>query len=223
MKISDLEKQSRPREKALRYGIDTVTNQELLAIIIGSGIKNKSALEIANSLLENYRNLTSLSKASLPSLKQEKGINYISGLKLLATFAFASRVLKEKRNLIQYVKSSDDLYYLYSDLEEECDEYFIIVTLNKSGKILREKRISINNDSYVELNLKNVFVEIFQNDASKFALIHNHPEGTPYPSEEDIDSTLKIKLYAQQLGLILFDHIIIFDGNYYSFRKNKLI
>lgn len=184
MKINDLEKQSRPREKALRYGIDAVTNQELLAIIIGSGVKNKSALEIANSLLENYRNLTSLSRASLPSLKQEKGISYISALKLLATFAFASRVLKEKKNLVQYIKSSDDLYYLYSDLKDECNEYFIIVMLNKSGKILREKRIGISLDSCVELNLKNVFVEIFQNDASKFALIHNHPEGTPIQAKK---------------------------------------
>ena len=223
MKIADIEKKSRPREKALRYGIEAITNQELLAIIIGSGVKNKSAIEIAGSLLADYKNFSSLAKASLPSLKSEKGINSISALKLMATFEFSSRLLKEKREHSLYIKNSDELYSFYSQLEEENNEIFIIVMLNKNGKILKEKRITICDDSFIGINLKDIFVELFQNEASKFALIHNHPGGTKFPSQEDVKATLAIKGHAQKFELILFDHIIIYDGGYYSFKKNKLI
>ncbi len=223
MKIYDLDKKDRPREKALRYGIEAISNQELLAIIIGSGVKNKSALEIAGSLLNNYKNLSSLANASLPSLKQERGINAISALKLLATFSFSKRLIKERQSEITRIKNSDDIYALYQDLKDENIEYFIIKMMNKKGVILKEKRIDISNDSLLEFSLKSIFVELFQNEASKFALIHNHPGGIKKPSEEDISTTLTIKNYAQSLQLILFDHIIIYENGYYSFRKNKLI
>ncbi len=221
MKISNMPLEERPREKALRYGIEALSDKELIAVIIGSGVKNKSALDIAGSLLENYRSLSSLSSATLPSLKSEFGLNQISGLKLLATFNFYKRLLVEKRNAITIIKNADDLYNLYSFLEDEEKEKFIVILLNQQGKIIKEKELNIGTEEFIKLDIREFFYEVLQNKASSFALIHNHPGGNNKPSNEDIETTLVIKEYAAMFNLNLFDHLIIFQNGYYSFKKNN--
>ncbi len=221
MKISNMPLEERPREKALRYGIEALSDKELIAVIIGSGVKNKSALDIASSLLENYRSLSSLSSATLPSLKSEFGLNQITGLKLLATFNFYKRLIVEKRNAITIIKNTDDLYNLYSFLEDEEKEKFIVILLNQQGKIIKEKELNIGTEEFIKLDIREFFYEVLQNKASSFALIHNHPGGNNKPSNEDIETTLVIKEYAAMFNLTLFDHLIIFQNGYYSFIKNN--
>ncbi len=222
MKISNIPVEERPREKALRYGIDAISNKELLAIIIGSGVKNKSALDIAGSLLDNYHSLSSLSEASLASLKSEFGLNQIMALKLLATFHFYKRLQDEKRNTISLIKSTDDLYHLYSFIEDENNEMFIVVTLNQQGRILKEKRLYVGTEEFIKLNIRELFCVLLENKASMFALIHNHPCGGDKPSDEDIETTLIIKEYAAMFNLVFFDHLIIYKGGYYSFKNNNI-
>lgn len=219
MKIKEIPKKDRPREKALTYGIETISDAELLAIIIGSGVKNKSALDIANSLIDNYKNLLQLSNSNNALLMKEFGLSQISALKLEATFEFCHRLNKPKYKDEICVNTSNDLYELYRYLGYENQELFIVVMLNHKGMILKEKTIYRGTNNRIEINLQEILRELLMVKAKYFAIIHNHPSGNCFPSKEDEESTIIIAEKAKFLGLKLFDHLIICSKGYYSFMN----
>ena len=220
MRIKDLPKQSRPREKAIIYGIETLSDEELLAIIIGSGVKNKSAIEIADSLLKTYANLFCLSKAKLVSLKSEFGLSKISALKLEATFEFHRRLLTSKYQDLSKITSLENIYGRYKNLEDHEQELLVILMLDRYSQILKEKVLYIGTENDVSFNIKEIIIELLQTNTKKFVLVHNHPNGEKTPSEEDILSTSLIAEKARSLNIKLIDHVIIYKGGYYSFKEN---
>ncbi len=220
MRIKDLPKQSRPREKAIIYGIETLSDEELLAIIIGSGVKNKSAIEIADSLLKTYANLFCLSKAKLVSLKNEFGLSKISALKLEATFEFHRRLLTSKYQDLSKITSLENIYERYKNLEEHEQELLIVLMLDRYSQILKEKVLYIGTENDVSFNIKEIIIELLQTNTKKFVLVHNHPNGEKTPSEEDILSTSLIAEKTRSLNIKLIDHVIIYKGGYYSFKEN---
>ena len=221
MRIKDLPKISRPRERAFTYGIEALSDEELLAIIIGSGVKNKSALEIASSLLKTYMNLSLLSKAKLMSLKEEFGLSKISALKLEATFEFHRRLISSKYQEFTSMKHIENVYQRYQYLEDHEQELFIILMLDNKYQILKEKILYQGTQNSVELSIKEIVVELLQTNTKKFILIHNHPNGEIYPSKEDIASTALIAEKCDMLNIKLLDHLIIYKGGYYSFKENN--
>ena len=185
MKISDLPFEQKPREKAIFYGIDTLSDGELLAILIGSGTKGKSALEIGNELLFEYQNLYLLSKENFSNLKKHKGISLANSLRLEACFEIAKRINKNEKIFLKQLSSPEDVFKLYSYLSKENTEKAVLVLLNKKRCIIKEKIIDGKYTSSVTITAKEIINEVLMSNAYYLVLIHNHPNEECDPSEDD--------------------------------------
>lgn len=222
MKIKDLPIENRPREKAKKYGVDKLNDVELLGIIISKGVKNKSALEISESLIKEYTNLFCLTKAKTSSLKKQFGLNEITSLKLEAIFELFYRVNQQRFKNGESVKNTDDVYKKYMYLSEQTKELLVVLMLDNKHRIIREKILYVGTDNFIPINIREIAVELLQTNTKYFLLIHNHPNNNKKPSDEDIGSTLLIKNALASLGLIMIDHIIITSDGFFSFRENRI-
>ena len=221
MKISDLPFEQKPREKAIFYGIDTLSDGELLAILIGSGTKGKSALEIGNELLFEYQNLYLLSKENFSNLKKHKGISLANSLRLEACFEIAKRINKNKKIFLKQLSSPEDVYKLYSYLSKENTEKAVLLLLNKKRCIIKEKIIDGKYTSSVTITAKEIINEVLMSNAYYLVLIHNHPNENCDPSEDDNIATEYLLDILHTIGACLFDHIIISSDFYYSYREHQ--
>lgn len=221
MKISDLPFEQKPREKAIFYGIDTLSDGELLAILIGSGTKGKSALEIGNELLFEYQNLYLLSKDNFSNLKKHKGISLANSLRLEACFEIAKRINKNEKIFLKQLFSPEDVYKLYSYLSKENTEKAVLVLLNKKRCIIKEKIIDGKYTSSVTITAKEIINEVLMSNAFYLVLIHNHPNEDCNPSEDDNIATEYLLDILHTIGASLFDHIIISSDFYYSYREHE--
>ena len=221
MKISDLPFEQKPREKAIFYGVDTLSDGELLALLIGSGTKGKSALEIGNELLFEYQNLYLLSKENFSNLKKHKGISLANSLRLEACFEIAKRINKNKKIFLKQLSSPEDVYKLYSYLSKENTEKAVLVLLNKKRCIIKEKIIDGKYTSSVTITAKEIINEVLMSNAFYLVLIHNHPNEECDPSEDDNIATEYLLDILHTIGASLFDHIIISSDFYYSYREHQ--
>ena len=221
MKISDLPFDQKPREKAIFYGVDTLSDGELLALLIGSGTKGKSALEIGNELLFEYQNLYLLSKENFSNLKKHKGISLANSLRLEACFEIAKRINKNKKIFLKQLSSPEDVYKLYSYLSKENTEKAVLVLLNKKRCIIKEKIIDGKYTSSVTITAKEIINEVLMSNAFYLVLIHNHPNEDCDPSEDDNIATEYLLDILHTIGACLFDHIIISSDYYYSYSEHQ--
>lgn len=219
MKIRELPREIRPREKALHYGIESLSDEELLALLIASGVKGCSAMDISRDLLTTYLTLSSLANANLSSLEEHFGLSKITALKLMATFEFHNRLNSPLYQHRYLIGSSQDLYERYRYLENFTQEVLAIVMINKKKEIIKEKILYRGTNNDLSISPKEICLEIISSRCSQFVLIHNHPDGSINPSEEDIYATEIIKKTADSLQIKLFDHLIIYPGGYYSFKE----
>ena len=219
MKIRELPREIRPREKALHYGIESLSDEELLALLIASGVKGCSAMDISRDLLTTYLTLSSLANANLSSLEEHFGLSKITALKLMATFEFHNRLNSPLYQHRYLIGSSQDLYERYRYLENFTQEVLAIVMINKKKEIIKEKILYRGTNNDLSISPKEICLEIISSRCSQFVLIHNHPDGSTNPSEEDIYATEVIKKTADSLQIRLFDHLIIYPGGYYSFNE----
>lgn len=222
MKIKDLPIEYRPREKAKKYGIDKLSDIELLALIISKGVKNKSAIEISESLIKEYTNLFCLTKAKTSTLKKQFGLNEITSLKLEAIFELFNRINQPRFKNGENIKSADDIYKKYMYLAEQTKELLVVLMLDNKHCILREKILYVGSENFIPINIREIAVELLQTNTKYFLLIHNHPNNKKKPSDEDIGSTLLIKNALSSLGLIMIDHVIITSHGYFSFKENNI-
>lgn len=219
-KIKDLPIEERPREKGLRYGIDKLSNQELLAIIIGSGTKGYSALDAAHHLLNDHRGLHLLSLTPFSQLIKEKGINKATACKLLAAFELAKRFETVSQTDLWVFKEPEAVYMKYRLRMSSMDkEQLWVILLNKKNVFIKEILLFQGQNNTMGISPMEIIKEALKNEAKKFILLHNHPQGKALPSEEDIKTTRYIKNLALQFGLLLLDHIIIAQMEYYSFLE----
>ena len=215
MRISDIPENLRPREKALRYGIEELSDQELLAIIIGSGVHGHSAIDIASELLQTYANsLEALSNSNYQSLLGHKGLKESIALRLLATFEFHKRLISNRYQKIDKIESNEQVYFRYKYLENFEQEILIILMLDLKGRIIKEKTLYKGTFDGFSINVKQIVQELILAKAKSFYLIHNHPDEESSPSDDDIISTKVIEKAAKNLNVKLINHIVIFKGGY---------
>lgn len=220
MRISDIPIDLRPREKAIRYGIEELTDQELLAVIIGSGVRGSSALDIAGELLQTYYNsMYSLSNSNLVALKEHNGLKESTALKLLATFEFHHRLNSPKYQKQETIKSAEEVYSRYQYLENYDQEVLILIMLDSKKRIKQEKLLYKGTFDSFSIDVREVIQTILLAKAKYFILIHNHPDEEDKPSDNDIIATKAIEKSAKNLGVFLLDHIIIYRGGYSSIIK----
>lgn len=223
MNIKEIPAQFRPREKALHYGIENIADDELLALIIGSGVSGHSAIEISRTLLSTYINLSSLVNANLSSLEEISGLSKIQALKLLATFELHNRLNSPANQKEIIVSNSQDIYLRYRYLENCSQEVMAILMLNNKMKIIKEKILYKGTQDNLSISPKEIYSELILSKCHKYILVHNHPDGSQEPSDEDIFATKAIEKITKPLGIRMIDHIIIHAGGYYSFSEKNLV
>lgn len=225
IKIKDMPLEARPREKALFYGVENLSNEELLAIIISSGCKGESALDISKRLIIENISLTSLSKISTKQLMKYKGVKEATALKLSAIFLLAKR-LNEEALIAKNDKPLEeiDLVKKYS-LEMQCmdEEKLVIVLLNKKKKIINERTVALGSRGNVSTSLNTILRHLISSSCSYFYLLHNHPEGRYNSSDEDIIFTHRIKDMAKKHKICLIDHLIFSSEGCYSMGKDAYV
>lgn len=222
MAIKDIPIESRPREKAIRFGIEVLSDQELLALIIGSGYKGKSAIDVAGDLLSSYFNsMYSLSNTNLLSLEAHTGLKEAVALRLLATFEFHHRLNSPQYQKQETIKSSQEVYLRYQYLENYDQEVLVLLMLDTKNRIKQEKLLYKGTFDSFSIDVRQILQEIILAKAKSFILIHNHPDEENYASDNDVLATNVIEKSAKNLGIKLIDHIIIYRGGFYSIKGDK--
>ena len=225
-RIQDLSEIDKPREKAMRFGIESLSDEELLALIINSGTVGNSSLDIARALLDDCHYLEELLYKPKQYFQGFKGLKDAKSLKLMAALEVARRI-NEKQHLIDEensVVNSESLYRRYSlSLGHLKQEVLAIVILNKNKQITFEKILYRGDDANITVNYRYIVQLLAIHNAYYFYLIHNHPNNASYPSDFDIDFTEKMAKKAEAVDAKLVDHLIISQKGYYSFLHKDVL
>ncbi len=215
----------RPREKLLNKGAASLSNAELIAILISSGNHNESAVELSKRILNDVNdNFSELARLTLSDLQKYKGIGEAKAITIAAALELGRRrstsVLTDKPQ----VKDSKTAYILLQkELGDLNYESFCVVLLNRANKVLKTVRISDGGITGTVVDQRKVFKIALDNNATSIILGHNHPSGQLTPSDADIQLTKKMKEAGIVLDLPVLDHIIVGDGNYYSFADEGIM
>lgn len=216
-------KSERPREKALLYGIDKLTNYELLAIIINSGVKNKNVLQISQDLINHFGGLNFLATQNYTELVKISGLNKIKALNICAVFELSKRI-----NSLEYKEKYDksNIEILLKKFQililENNNENLFILFLNEQNYVIHTEKFEGYSNS-IGLDLTNLFSKLLKFDIKKFIIIHNHVNNILEPSYEDLNFYNNLKTRSDFLKLKIQDFIIINKKEYFSFRENLLI
>ncbi len=216
----------RPREKMLAKGRQSLTDSELLAIILGSGSQGESAVDLSKRILADYQNnLNELGKISIGDLvKNYKGIGEAKAINIIAALELGRRRQAADILVRDTITSSADafkiLYPLVGDLPHE--EFWIIL-LNRASKVIKTLFIGKGGLSHVVADIKIIMRHALENMSSQIILCHNHPSGNLTPSKEDMTLTEKLIQAAKLFDITITDHIIVCDNKYVSFRDESLI
>jgi len=217
-KIKNIPTMERPYEKMLMYGVEELTNIELLSIIIKTGTKDESSLEIAQNLInqnEELNNLRFLQTISIEELKKVNGIGTVKAIELKAVGEIAKRISKPlKKSNIKIISKYDVINILMDEMQTEENEVLKILMLNNQNILKKISTIAVGNENNISINIKAILSEPVKMQIPKIILVHNHPSGDPEPSDIDIKFTEKVKNAAKLLDIQLLDHIIIGDGTY---------
>lgn len=221
--IHDLPKSERPRERLQRHGAEALSSQELLALILGRGIKGESVMVTAQRLLSAFGNVKNISEASIEELSAIKGIGIAKASQLKASFELARR--KDDHDKIQIpVKSHQDVIKLVKQqLKNKKKEHFLILCLDTRNNLIRIGNISTGTLDANLVHPREVFKEAIQSLSSSIILVHNHPSGNPEPSDADIDITKRILETGKIVGIDVLDHIIVADNKSFSFKEKGVV
>ena len=221
-KIKDLPKIERPREKLISKGAENLKDQELLAILLRTGIEGKNVLEIANQILNKY------SKKRLLQMKYEdlikiKGIDSAKACTILAAAELVQRALKVQDESLPIVQSVKDVVLQVSYLREKTREHLMAIYLNARNELLYRKHIFTGTLNASLIHPREIFEEALKHNAASVILVHNHPSGDAEPSKADLEITKRILEAGKILGIDILDHIIITKTKVFSFKEKKLI
>ena len=212
----------RPREKFLLKGKQSLSNTELLAILIATGTKNESAVDLARKILQlTNDNLNELGKLSIKDLKKVKGIGEAKAITIAASLELGRRRKDEDAKQIEIVKTSREVFNYFEPLLADLPhEEFWILLLARNRKVIARVKISEGGVAGTVVDTKIIFKHAIENLASYIVLCHNHPSGNLQPSTADIQITKNLKNAAKLLDIDIVDHIIIGNNKYYSFADN---
>lgn len=225
LKITDWALEDRPREKLIQKGTANLSDAELLAILISSGTKEKSAVDLGRELLGIVNNnLNSLGKLTISDLKKLHGIGTARAVTIAAALELGRRrKLSEVPDVLQ-IKCSKDVADIFQPLLSDlAHEEFWILFLNRSNKVINRMRLSQGGISGTVTDVRIVMKKAIEYLASGIIVCHNHPSGNMNPSESDTKITGKIKDAGILMDIQLLDHLIISDKDYYSFADNGLL
>jgi DNA repair protein RadC len=218
--IRDVPKEERPRERFIRYGPKSLSNQELLAILLRTGTRSESVLQLAQRLLIRFEGLHLLKDATLEELTKIEGIGEAKAIQILAAIELGKRIGNIAQQERYVIRSPEDgARYLMEEMRFLTQEHFVCLYLNTKNQVIHKQTVFIGSLNASIVHPREIFKEGLKRSAASIICFHNHPSGDPTPSREDIDVTKRLKECGKILGIELLDHIIIGDRKYISLKE----
>jgi len=223
--LHDLPADERPRERLLKYGVESLSLQELLSLIFGRGVKGESVVNISQKLISSFGSLDQISEASIEELKEIKGLGLAKACQLKACFEISRRLKKEENlNKNKIINSPKDLFSLLKEkIINFHKEYFMVVSLDNRNKVINVDTVSIGTLNSSLIHPRETFEAAIKNHAAAIIICHNHPSGELKPSEDDLIITQNLVKAGKLLGIDVSDHLIITKEGYFSFKERGLI
>jgi DNA repair protein RadC len=215
----------RPREKLIQQGKHTLSDSELLAILIRTGSRNETAVELSKHILKNANNdLTELSRLSVKELSRHKGMGMVKAITIVAALELGIRRREAEAMRKTKISSSGDAASIFQpSLADLKYEEFWVLMLDRANQVISRFNMSKGGTSGTVVDPKMIFKSAIENNASGIILCHNHPSGNNKPSDADLRLTKNLKQSGEMLEIKVLDHIIIAGSNYYSFADEGLI
>ncbi|MEK3981063.1 DNA repair protein RadC [Psychrobacillus sp. FSL K6-2836] len=218
--IRDVHVSDRPRERLVRQGASSLSNQELIAILLRTGTKQESVLHLANRVLNYFEQIQELKNASIEEITAVKGIGQAKAVQLLAAVELGKRLSRQKTDDKFTIRSPKDAAtYLMQDMTSLNQEHFVTLFLNVKNQILHKQTIFIGSLNASIVHPREIFREAVKRSAASIICAHNHPSGNPAPSKEDIDVTKRLYEAGLLMGIELIDHVIIGDHQFISLKE----
>lgn len=220
MKIKDLPKIERPREKLEKYGPEKLSNSELLAILLRTGGKGLNVVELSRKILGKFSS-DGLAKANVDDLKNTFGLGSAKACEIVACFELGRRLLQNKKS--QIYLTPKDVWQELKDIRDNKKEHFVIFFLDARNQEIKREIISVGSLNANLVHPREVFEPAIRHTAAQIIVAHNHPSDDVEPSEEDKTITQRLLESGKILGIDIIDHIIVTKNNYFSFKEHKLI
>ena len=220
--IKTLPLEENPREKALTYGIETLNNVELLALILRTGHKNESVIQLSQRLLTEIGGFANLSTVTYADLIALKGIKQAKAIEILSIIEIAKR-LKDVSSIEKPLLNPYDIFgRVHNQLMFLKQEHFLLLCLDNKNKVIKEKTIFIGSLNMSVVTPREVFKEAIDISSAKIVLVHNHPSGDALPSEEDLLMTEQFQKLGQMMSIEVIDHIVVGWNQFYSIMAKQL-
>lgn len=219
LKIKDWALEDRPREKLIKKGVQSLSDAEIIALLIGSGTRNETAVELSKKVLKTANNnLNELGKQSIENLIKMKGIGEAKAITILAALELGKRRKISEIITKKKITQSKDIFELFQPILGDLPhEEFWVLLLNRSNRIIEKIKISQGGVAGTVTDIKIILKQAIEKLASSVILCHNHPSGNKNPSKADDSITQKLKQGSELLDIQVLDHIIIADMEYYSY------
>ncbi|MGM0752344.1 MAG: RadC family protein [Bacillota bacterium] len=218
--IRDFPQDERPRERLIHSGAASLSNQELLAILLRTGTKSESVLQLSNRLLNHFDGLNLLKDASLEEITKTRGIGLAKAVQIMAAVEFGRRISNLAFDDRYSIRSPEDgANYVMNDMRFLAQEHFVCLYLNTKNQVLHKQTIFIGSLNASIVHPREVFKEAFRRSAASIICIHNHPSGDPTPSREDIEVTKRLVECGRIIGIDILDHLIIGEKKFISLKE----
>ncbi|MEE1326218.1 RadC family protein [Streptococcus equinus] len=209
-----------PRERLRDLGAEQLSNQELLSILLRTGTKTRPVLEVANDILKHIDTLADFQHLSLQELQKIKGIGYVKSIEIKAMIELAKRISKAEYVQKERIMSSERLARkMMLELSDQKQEHLVAIYLDTQNRIIEQRTIFIGSVRRSIAEPREILYYACKNMATSVIIVHNHPSGSPAPSENDLRFTEKMKRACDDIGIVCLDHIIVGKYQYYSFRE----
>ena len=227
-KAPDADSRLRPYEKFRRFGVESLTEAELLVVILRCGTKKKDAESLAARILSlsptGKDNLLGLHHLSMEQLLAINGVGEVKATQIKCVMEFCSRVAKAKAHEeLAFDRSGTVASYYMESMRHRTRECVLLLCLDAKGQLIREKKLSDGSVNMALISPREIFLEALKDKAVSLILVHNHPSGDPTPSRSDRELTENVAKVGNQMDIPLLDHIIIGDNRYTSFREQKFL
>jgi DNA repair protein RadC len=222
--VKDWPDEERPRERLVKYGVDYLTDAELLGIILVKGYQGKTSVEAAKDLLSETKSLRKLDSLSYPEMSAFKGIGLAKFTQIKAALEIGKRLLKETNSPKKKIHNALDLVSYYGPCMRDLKkEKFKVIMLDVKNKIIKDMDISVGSLTESIVHPREVLKEVIKESAASVIFLHNHPSGESNPSKNDLDITERLVSACELVGVKVLDHLILGEDDYFSFAQEGLL
>lgn len=222
--IRDFPQDERPRERFIQHGPQSLSNHELVAILLRTGTKEESVLQLSNRLLSRFEGLRLLKAATLEEITEIKGIGQAKAIQILAAVEIGRRIANLAFNERYVIRSPEDgAKYLMNDMRFLTQEHFVCLYLNTKNQVIHKQTVFIGSLNASIVHPREVYKEALRRSAASIICLHNHPSGDPAPSREDIEVTKRLSECGKIIGIDLLDHLIIGENKFVSLKEKGYI